>query len=219
MSDGSGGGWAGILDPRRRLRSSGRISNGRTADYPPELELEYQSYRRAQAEAFLRLVPPDRVRPLYGVAREWAKEHGHYDRRSPMTALVAFLLERLPLPPLHFWAADRAAHPLEHLVARGQSGGETHASTEPLEVRRLEADSGIWRVGLHLFQEDLGWKGYMSFRSIAGIRRRDRGSSPAERSLYRTANVFADSDPHLIQQTFQHYEPSTLEAFLRSVLP
>lgn len=213
-------GGAFLLERVRRRRQDPR-SGGRplVPSIPPELERDYEEYRSNQAAAFLRLLPPDGVRPLYGVAREWAKAHGHYDHRAPMTALIAFLKHRLPLPTLEVWAEDQARHPVAHLIAGWTSGGGGAVSTEPLAVRILEARAETWRVGLHVFADESSWKGYMSFR-LAGARHRNpSGPSAERRSMYRTADVFAERDPHIIHDIFIAYEPSTLEAFLRSVLP
>lgn len=206
-----------LLDQPRRQRFNREPRF--TPVIPPELEREYQHYLRTQAHAFLRLVPPDRVRPLYGAARDWAKEHGHYDHRSPMTALLAFVQDRLPLPPLAVWAEDQARHPVAHLIESRHAGGEAIDSREPLAVRLLETEAGEWRVGLHVFADPPSWRGYMSFRAVSGGRRSGGKKTPGRRSLYRTADVFAETNPHLIHAIFKGYEPSTLEAFLRSVLP
>lgn len=212
---------AGVLTAKGRQRRAIPRRGGRplVPTIPPELEREYEEYRSGQAAAFLRLVPPDGVRPLYGAAREWAKEHGHYDHRAPMTALIAFLKYRLPLPNLEVWAEDQARHPVAHLIAGWSSSGGGPVSTEPIAVRVLESPSDTWRVGLHVFADDSSWRGYMSFRPVGARTRTSQGSTGERRSMYRTADVFAERDPHIIHDIFTAYELRTLEAFLRSVLP
>lgn len=211
-------GW-GMADTTRPARKASYWAAPLVPIVPPELEREYEQYRSCQADAFLRLVPPQGVRPLYGAAREWAKENGHYDHRSPMTALIAFVKHRLPLPPLEVWAEDQAGHPVAHLLESRPSSGDGLDSREPLVVRVLETEKEIWRVGLHVFSAETSWRGYMSFRPVSARSRGARQRSVGRRSVYRTADIFAERDPHVIHHIFSGYESSTLEAFLRSVLP
>ena len=125
-----------------------------------------------------------------------------------MRGLIAYLVDRLPLPTFEVWSADEATHPLEHLVARVAAGVAT--GTPAIVTRSLVVGTGRWTVSLHLLPGDPHWYGYVSFRAVSG---------PEAPAFYRTANVFAEPDPYRIQDSFRAFDAATLEAFLRSVRP
>jgi hypothetical protein len=172
-----------------------------------ELERRYQAYRSRQAARFLHLLPRDAIRPLY--RRALVAMGGDTDAaRDPLAVLTDFCEGLLPLPPFDVWLDDLRRHPEGHLRDLEESvDAPTADAPATLEVRRMEAQGRSWQVRLRSFRDDAAWRGFMSFQEDEG--------GPA----YHTAAVFREADPVELVERFRSFEPSALEAFLRSSLP
>ena len=179
-----------------------------------ELRRRYKEYQLREAQAFLHLIPREGVRPLYGAAREWAKGLERHDPQEPMTALLGYVLQRLPLPPFEVWMGDLEANRYEHVVTHGlhPASGTTLPPT-PVERRSLRHRSRHWNARLELFKDGPRWRGFIAFQS-------GRRTAPsAQPESFRTANIFVEHDPDAIRDRFRDYHEETLRGFLRSVLP
>ena len=188
-----------------------------------ELRRAYGEYRRQEAQAFLRLIPRESVRPLYGAAREWAKERERHDTRDPMASLLAYVLHVLPLPPFDVWLADYEAHRFEHTLARARHPvPDGECGPVAAEHRTVRHRSRRWNAQLALFKDGGRWRGYIAFESLLGSVRARSEAAAGQRmrpESFRTANIFVDRDPAIIRTRFREYHDETLRGFLRSVLP
>lgn len=178
-----------------------------------ELKRMYRSYRLREAQAFLRLIPREGVRPLYGAARAWGMERETHDGRDPMTTLLAFVLEFLPLPPFEIWLEDREANRFDHIIARAAQPvpreGDRPATADRRTFRHRRRR---WAARLQLFRAGAGWRGYIAFHP-------ERVTTGARPNAFRTTDIFVDTDPSAIRDRFREYREETLRGFLRSVLP
>ena len=192
------GSWAGTLAIGGRAQAS-------------DLRRRYQEYCTREAEAFVRLIPRAGIRPLYGAAREWAKDRELHDTRDPMSALLAYLLSVLPLPPFEVWLADREANRFDHVVAwEGRPAGAEASPAATADRRIVRHRRRSWDARLRLFREGTRWRGYIAFEPNRAL------GGPVS---FRTANIFLDRDPSAIRDRFREYHDETLRGFLRSVLP
>lgn len=151
------------------------------------------------------LLPTEAVRPLY---RRALKEGVPHSEDDPLGTLAAFCGSILPLPPIEVWREDREAHPeahLEDLEVAAQS--PTAADPVTLEARFLPRTRGAWTARLRGFRDAEGWRGFIAFE--------DGGSG----RVHRTALIFREEDAIDLRSRFLSFEPTTLEAFLRSALP
>ncbi len=196
----SEGEWTAPLEAAGRARAS-------------ELRRLYRAYRLRESQAFLRLIPREGIRPLYGAARAWAKEREIHDGRDPMSALLAYVLEILPLPPFEVWVRDREANRFDHLVARATQPAPVRVSRPATVDRRtFRHRRRRWAARLKLFRAGGGWRGYIAFQP-------DREATAGGTGNLRTTDIFVDADPSAIRDRFREYRDDTLRGFLRSVLP
>lgn len=178
----------------------------RAADDP--LRERYEQYRRRQAARLVTLLPRDAIRPLYREARARALRRGTFDPQDPVRALMELCLEVLPLPPFQRWHQDLEQNPVAHLedeAPAGQPRGQPRPTLA--DTRTLTAVGCLWYASLHLYADDDGWRGFVAFHS------------PERSGAHRTADIFHESSPADVRERFRSFEPQTLEAFLRSVLP
>jgi hypothetical protein len=175
----------------------------------PDLGVRYQEYRRRQAAALISVLPRDAVRPLYASAREWGRASGLEVEKDPLSTLLLYLQDLLPLPPLDVWMNDRLENLDAHLREEFESPQAQRRPTPPLTVesRQMEMGGRRWRAALHLFRRDEAWRGFITFHPAEG------GEG------LRTADIFREDDPEEIRARFLGYRNHTLQAFLRSVFP
>ena len=183
-----------------------------------ELRKRYQQYRLGQAQAFLHLIPRDGVRPLYAKAREWAVGREQHDAREPMAALLAYLLDTLPLPPFDVWLTDFEGNRFEHTVAlsRVPSSG---FDAPPAEVdrRTVRHRTRRWSARLELSRDGSRWRGCIAFAAAGADTVESSRAEPQD--AFRTTDIFVERDPRVIRNRFREYHEETLRGFLRSVLP
>ena len=194
------------------------LASGLDRQRATELRNRYQQYRLREAQAFLHLIPRAGVRPLYGAAREWAKTRGQHDSREPMAALIAYVLETLPLPPFDIWLGDFEGNRFEHTVVRSRhpSSG-TVARPTAVDRRLVRHRTRRWSASLELSRDGSRWRGCIAFESArADAQPESRADS---KDAFRTADIFVEQDPRVIRDRFREYREETLRGFLRSVLP
>lgn len=170
----------------------------------------YESYVRRQAQGLLDMIPREGLRPLYGRAREWARENGVHDEKDPMATLLRFCGELLPLPPFHVWLDDVAANAGGHLAELGRSPERDTGDGDslPVETRSFAAaDGDEWLATLSLYRAGPAWKGLIRFHGASGA------------PTHRTASIFREDDPDEIRTRFRGFDESALLAFLRSARP
>lgn len=76
-----------------------------------------------------------------------------------------------------------------------------------VDLRSFMRDGDEWFAALTVFREKEAWRGFIGF-----------SSESRERDL-RTADIFREDDPESIRRRFRSFDPETLKAFLRSVIP
>ncbi|MDX1632869.1 MAG: hypothetical protein R3234_13445 [Thermoanaerobaculia bacterium] len=173
----------------------------------PSLRRLYRGYRRRQAEALVRVLPRDAVRPLYRRAREWAVANRAHEGKDPLATLVAFCEELLPLPPYPVWLADFRSHRDGHLEEIQAAPGPVQKEPVEVDIRRLRAAEERWYASLNLFLGEDVWRGFVAFR------REGRPES------VRTTDIFRGESAREIRKRFREFDEETLRAFLRSTLP
>lgn len=173
-----------------------------------ELDARYRAYRRRQAARLLQLMPREAVRPLYRRALAARPDADGPFEGDSLALLVAFCEDLLPLPSREAWARDLQAHPEAHLRDLEETvHGPTADAPATLETRSLVSGGASWEVSLRGFHEPAGWRGFLAFR------RTDADAA------FRTAVVFQEAHPLGLRDRFRSFEPSALEAFLRSARP
>ena len=189
------------------VRTDGFLESTRT----DELQERYQAYRRRQAARLVQMLPKDAVRPLYRRARDEARRTGALEEGGegdPLALLVDFCQRLLPLPPFEVWLKDLYQYPDGHLTDLAEAaGGPTAEAPSTMEVRSVEDNGRPWVARLRSFREQDLWRGYIAFEE------RDSGR------VHRTAAVFCEDHPSDLRERFLSFEPTALEAFLRSALP
>lgn len=172
-----------------------------------ELRRQYLAYRTRQARALAQLLPRDAIRPLYRRARELADDDG-FGQEDPMTVLVEYCEQILPLPPFDVWLQDATLHPAAHLLDLDESADvPTAHAPVTMEARQFEYDDRPWVAHLRSFRDGPTWRAFIAFEE----RRSGR--------VHRTAVVFCEDDPTHLRERFLSFETASLEAFLRSSLP
>lgn len=198
-----------------------------TADIPAEdLRRLYEDYRVRQARSLLSLVPRSAVRPLYRRARGMSEafteavedggsgsalESGSVGSDDdPMAALVAFCEALLPLPTFEVWLDDLRRNPEAHWVDV-ESSADTPSPTAPatLDSRRLRFGTLSWKAHLRGFRDRDAWRGFIAFEETGVVPRR----------VHRTALIFREDTVQDLRDRFRGFQPTSLEAFLRSSLP
>lgn len=167
----------------------------------------YREYRRRQGFRLLSLLPRGAVRPLYRRAREWAVRRGEV--ADPLTLLLEFCQELLPLPPFDVWREDRSAHPAAHLdesAADPEATGPSPPVT--VEVRPFEAGGASWNAALCVHPDGSVWRGHITFHPMDGGSR-----------SYPTGQIFSEDEAGAVRTRFLDFDDRTLRAFLRSALP
>ncbi len=208
---GAGSAAAARGRPADPVEAAGRAAGlGPRPATDPDLALRrrYEAYVRDQAARLPHLLPREAIRPLYREAVARARRRGDPVGEDPMETLVACCRDLLPLPPFEVWRTDFIAHREAHL--RESGADPLPPSTDPVvvDVRALVMAGREWSASLSLrADEHGGWRGHVTFQ--AG----------PDGLAHRTAEIFAESDPDEIRARFADFRPSTLEAFLRSVLP
>ena len=175
------------------------------------LRAAYQRYLEREAQAFLRMIPREGIRPLYAEARAWAARMGLHEGKDPMASLIAFCKTSLPLPPFGVWLEDFRAHPASHAEATSEHAlSEEDRVPSQVAIRQLEFRGRSWTAGLNVFHEGGNWRGFISFQSADGSR-------PC--ASVRTSTVFCETRLDTVTRVFEDFTPTTLSGFLRSVLP
>jgi len=153
------------------------------------------------------MLPRDRIRPLYraAIAAGGSAAGGASD---PLEVLVEHCASLLPLPPFRVWVADLARYPEAYLRDVDESAdAPTPASPATLAERHFRVRGEAWRACLRCFRSDGAWRGFIAFHG------------PAADTPLRTAVVFRETGPESLRARFLGFEPTTLEAFLRSCSP
>lgn len=173
-----------------------------------QLKARYEQYRRRQAARLVTLIARDAVRPLYRTARARALQRAAFDPKDPARALVELCLQLLPLPPFERWREDLANNPLAHLEDEAWGARpRTHRRSTLTDTRTLAHGGSVWHAALNVYADEDGWRGFIAFHS------------PGRPASLRTADIFREPTPADVRERFRSFEPHTLEAFLRSVLP
>lgn len=172
-----------------------------------DLLAHYAAYRRRQARALVGLLPTEAIRPLYRRALRAAE--GPPDGDDPLTLLVAYCEELLPLPPLEVWLDDMRRRPDAHWRAMEESA-DAPSPTAPatIEVRCFARGSGSWLARLRGFRDEGVWRGFIAFQD-----------EDTPRTVHRTALIFRESSLTELRDRFRGFEFASLQAFLRSALP
>ncbi len=176
-----------------------------------ELRDRYGAYRRRQAARLVQMLPREAIRPLYRRAREEALRSdalGDGGEADPLGLLLRYCERLLPLPPFSLWTEDLRSHPDGHFADLEEStDGPTPEAPSTMEVRALMVQGRPWLARLRTFREAGLWRGYISFEEEVSGR------------VHRTATVFCESRADELRERFVSFEPTALEAFLRSALP
>lgn len=172
-----------------------------------ELLARYEAYRLRQARALVSMLPRDVVRPIYRRALRSESTRGD-GSADPLTALLRYCEELLPLPPFEVWRDDVAANPEAHLRDLDDSAdAPTVMSPATLEARRVELAGDTWIAHLRSFRDSDAWRGHITFEQrVSG-------------QVHHTALIFREHGPAELRERFLSFEPDTLQAFLRSALP
>lgn len=166
----------------------------------------YAAYRVRQARGLVRMLPREAVRPLYRRALTGAGVAAR--PTDPLAVLLEYCEQLIPLPPFETWLKDATQYPGAHLRDLDDSAdAPTAAAPATIEACELEHRGEPWIAHLRSFREGGTWRGYIAFEEALSGR------------VHRTALVFHESDPADLRERFLSFEPSTLEAFLRSALP
>lgn len=169
-----------------------------------ELRSMYHAYRQRQARGLVSMLPREAIRPLYRAAIAGRVEETSGD---PLEILVAHCATLLPLPPYAVWAADFARHPDEHLRDLDASvEGPTPAKPVTLSRRFLVVGDKRWAAVLRAFRAEHAWRGYIAFEG------------PSADDRCRTAEIFRETTPEELKNSFSTFDTAALEAFLRSSL-
>jgi len=172
---------------------------------PRDLRERYTAYRRTQAAALVRMLPQEAIRPLYRKAREVV---GPGDSEDPLSLLVRYCEKILPLPPFDVWRRDLGQNPEAHLRdLDGSAAAPTVSEPSTVEVREVTHQGRRWRANLRSFRDQGVWRGFIAFDSEAGS------------GVFRTTEIFCESDLTKLRERFISFSSATLEAFLRSSLP
>ncbi len=172
---------------------------------PLDLRERYAAYRKTQAAALVRMLAQDAIRPLYRKAREAV---GPGDSEDPLSLLVSYCEQILPLPPFDVWRRDLAQNPDAHLRdLDGSAAAPTVSAPSTVEVREVSYQGRRWRANLRSFRDQGVWRGFIAFDS-------EHGSG-----VYRTTEIFCESELTRLRERFISFSSATLEAFLRSSLP
>jgi hypothetical protein len=175
-----------------------------------ELRVRYDAYRHRQAARLLHMLPREAIRPLYGRARDAAREEGliDLDAHDPLGLLVAYCERLLPLPTFEVWRDDLARFPDAHLTDLDEGpGGPTADAPSTMASRSVVHDKATWNARLRAFRDDAMWRGYIAFEE------------PATGGVHRTGTVFCERDLEELRKRFLSFDRPALEAFLRSALP
>lgn len=175
-----------------------------------ELRARYADYRRRQARALVGMLPREAIRPLYRKALHAAGPGAkrRVEDEDPLERLLRFCEDLLPLPPFEVWERDVRRSPGAHLGDLDDSPeAPTPAAPATLEARRLDPGGRAWTARLRGFRDRDAWRGFIAFEE-AGTGR-----------VHRTALIFCEPGPADLRERFLGFEPTTLEAFLRSALP
>lgn len=190
------------------IAAAGHPAPGPALQETPELRARYRAYRRRQAARLVQLMPREAVRPLYRLARERLAADGLPQADDPLALLTRLCETLLPLPPFDVWRDDLLRNQESHLHDLAESvHGPTAETPATLEARDMISGGRRWRVLLRAFHADGAWRGLMVFQDSSG--------GPA----YRTAPVFREPGPVELRERFRSFEPTALEAFLRSARP
>ena len=133
-------------------------------------------------------------------------------------ALLAYVLDTLPLPPFEVWLQDFGRNRFEHAVMGARHVARDATSRPvPVDRRLVRHRTRRWSARLELTQDGARWRGCIAFEMA-------RGASPAppERETpdaFRTTEIFVENNPRVIRDRFRSYHEETLRGFLRSVLP
>ena len=214
-------------DPRRQVSAgtdgTGRLhpgrpqprNDGRYVPTPPGLDGlrgMYERYCDQEARALLQLIPREGLRELSRRARQADTRGGRLTvtmgnpgaAPDPMARLVQMARTILPLPPYRVWLQSYLDDRFAYLAHMGIASAPERAEPVLVDVRPV---AGGWTGELHLSRCQDGWRGFIQFT------REGTGES------HRTTEIFRGADPRVIRERFWEYGATTLEAFLRSVLP
>lgn len=173
-----------------------------------ELRERYAAYRRRQASRLVRMLPREAVRPLYRRARAATSLDATGEPDDPLAVLERYCERLLPLPPFETWYEDLARSPHAHLADTEESAdAPTAAAPSTLDVRPIAYGGRAWLASLRSFREAGLWRGHIAFN--------EEGSE----LVYRTGTVFCEDDVGALHARFLSFDPSALQAFLRSALP
>ncbi len=171
------------------------------------MQARYSAYRARQARELVSLLPQEAIRPLYRRAVRALPNPGD-PVGDPLSILVTYCEELLPLPPFGVWMDDVTRHPTAYLDDLNDSAAAPTASApETLEGRVLEYRGEPWVAHLRGFRDRDAWRGFIAFED------------DASRSVHRTALIFREAGPAELRSRFLSFESIALEAFLRSALP
>lgn len=127
---------------------------------------------------------------------------------DPLGVLMDYLDSRMPLPPFGLWCVDVRRSPEEHLDEGWMEGAGPHRGAPMMVACRSESLLGQpWTAHLRCFRESCVWYGYLSFQHAG------------HGAAYRTTDIFREGELRSVRGRFMDFDPLTLEAFLRSVLP
>ena len=171
-----------------------------------ELQDRYRSYCFRQARRLLGMMPREAVRPLYRRALRGMKVDSLGE--DPMTRLVEFCENLIPLPPFEVWVADLRRNPEAHLLdLQDAADAPTALAPATLEARRLDRKGASWVARLRGFRDHDAWRGFIAFEEAS------------VGTVHSTAIIFREHDASALRERFLSFESATLEAFLRSSLP
>jgi hypothetical protein len=167
----------------------------------------YDAYRRRQARGLVSMLPRQAIRPLYRAAIA-GRRAGEEPSSDPLETLVAHCATLLPLPPYAVWAADFARYADAHFRDLDDwVEGPTPATPVTLANRSLIVGDGRWTAALRVFRAEGAWRGYIAFEG------------PSAGDSCRTAEIFRETTPEELKESFAAFDSAALGAFLRSSLP
>lgn len=185
--------------------------------FPETLRGLYDRYCEAEAAELLSLVPRSSLRdflrnatvhdaaagrgPIPESSFERSDELSHDDALAKVRRYARSIL---PLPPYEVWVRSYLENRAPFLERLGIASSPR--SEEPVMVAIREFGEG-WYAALYLSNAEDEWRGSIHFHRSEGVR------------SYRTADIFREEDPEEIRARFIGFDITTLQAFLRSVLP
>jgi len=171
---------------------------------PDTLRGLYGQYCEREAMALLGLLPETERRGFARRARVWAEGEGLWDPTDPLAAARRYARSLLPLPPYELWIRSYLADRWAYLDRLGVPS--LPRTGEPVAVALRDCPDG-WMVTLSVTGSELGWRAFLEFHR------------EGEEGRWRTAEIFRGDDPDEFRQRFLEFNPATLQAFLRSILP